>query len=692
MSSNINRQAWVGRHHPVLKQAEPMSPLTVGNGEFAFTVDITGLQSFPESYRVPLGTQSNWGWHSTGGRRKYEQEQLRLKPYDTYGRPVGYAADAAGQEDAFHWLRQNPHRMQLGQIGLVIRLEDGSEAKLEDLQAIDQKLDLWEGIITSRFEAEGLPAVVATCCHPESDQLGISIQSPLLAAGRLAVRIAFPASDVESDEWAESVGLNWNMPNAHHTMIESSEAGSVKWKRSMDDDGCTVTAAWSDGVLRRVSEHEYRIEPEGSPDKLLLTVAFGAEGSDRQIGQSGFHEIEAASRQFWRRFWLEGAAVDLSGSSDPRAVELERRIVLSQYQTAIHCSGSMPPQETGLLYNSWYGKFHLEMHWWHAAHFALWGRTAMLEKSMAWYNWVLPVARELAASQGYEGARWPKMVDPDGRQSPSPIGTLLIWQQPHPIAMAELCYRSHPDDKTLNNYKDIVLESAVFMASFAVWDEASKRYVLGPPVIPAQENHAPEETLNPTFELEYWVYGLELAQRWRERLGLEREPAWDHICAHMAELPVGDGDVYMAHERCPDSFTRFNEDHPSMLGALGILPGKLADRDIMRSTLNKVIAEWKWETAWGWDFPMAAMTAARLGEGNIAVDVLLMDQVKNSYFPNGHNYQRPGLTAYLPGNGGLLTAVAVMACGWEGCTDDRAPGFPKDGTWVVRSEGLSKLI
>ena len=53
----------------------------------------------------------------------------------------------------------------------------------------------------------------------------------------------------------------------------------------------------------------------------------------------------------------------------------------------------MPPQETGLTVNSWYGKFHLEMHWWHAAHFALWNRTPLLEKSLGWYDRILPAAR-----------------------------------------------------------------------------------------------------------------------------------------------------------------------------------------------------------------------------------------------------------------------------------------------------------
>ena len=45
-----------------------------------------------------------------------------------------------------------------------------------------------------------------------------------------------------------------------------------------------------------------------------------------------------------------------------------------EYVMAVHDAGSFPPQETGLGVNSWYGKFHMEMYWWHAAHWALWGR------------------------------------------------------------------------------------------------------------------------------------------------------------------------------------------------------------------------------------------------------------------------------------------------------------------------------
>jgi hypothetical protein len=56
------------------------------------------------------------------------------------------------------------------------------------------------------------------------------------------------------------------------------------------------------------------------------------------------------------------------------------------------------------------------------------------------------------------------------------------------------------------------------MADYAAFDSESNRYVLGPALIPAQENHAPDDTLNPTGELAYWHWGLQTAQVWRATL------------------------------------------------------------------------------------------------------------------------------------------------------------------------------
>jgi protein-glucosylgalactosylhydroxylysine glucosidase len=229
---------------------------------------------------------------------------------------------------------------------------------------------------------------------------------------------------------------------------------------------------------------------------------------------------------------------------------------------AIHCAGRYPPQEGGLTFNSWEGKFHLEMHWWHAAHFALWGRLPLLERSLGFYRQILPRARATA----------------------------------------------------------------------------------------------------------------------------------QRVLDGLSELPVSSG-KYLFAESAPDSYDdpRWARDHPSVTAALGVLPGRGVDPAVMRRTLDWIREHWSWPDTWGWDYPMLAMSAARLGQQDRPIDALLRDTPKNQYRRSGHNHQREGLTVYLPGNGGLLAAVAMMAAGWDGAPHRHAPGFPADGSWKVRWEGLKRL-
>jgi hypothetical protein len=349
----------------------------------------------------------------------------------------------------------------------------------------------------------------------------------------------------------------------------------------------------------------------------------------------------------------------------------------------------MPPQETGLVTNSWFGKAHLEMFWWHAAHFALWDRAPLLARPLDWYRDLLPRARATARAQGYEGARWPKMVGPDGQESPSGVGTYLLWQQPHPIYLAELLWRDGQSRSVLDRYAPIVFESAAFMTSFAA-AEADGRFHLPSPLIPAQETYGRMKAAmrDPTFELAYWRWALGVAQEWRVRLGQPREPSWDRVRHGLVTPTVRDGRYTAVGV---DPFTT-PTDHPSMLMAYGFLPPTEGiDAATMARTYDWVRANWAWESTWGWDYPALAMTAARLGRPRDAIDALLLDVPKNRWVANGHNPQRPNLPVYLPSNGGLLAAVAMMAAGWDGAPRRHAPGFPDDGTWTVRVERVRPL-
>jgi hypothetical protein len=683
-AGGVDRRATVGRHNPKVTKVDPFSALTVGNGNFAFTADVTGLQSFDAAYKTdfPLCTASHWGWHTTPLPAGLKIEDYRYKNYNTYGRQVGYATERTGQEALYNWLRENPHRMHLGRIGFEIKKEDGSPGQITDVANINQELDLWSGVLTSRFDVQGQPVTVVTACHPDRDLLGIHVESPLLASGRLMVVVAFPFA---------SPGVtmaDWSGPDRHVTRVDLG-SHRADFHRKLDDDRYDVSLAWEAGQFARRGAHEFTLaRSDGGPLDVVCAFAPAIAGG----ALPGAADTRQASARHWEEFWTGGGAIDLSGSTDARAEELERRIVLSQYNTALHDAGPMPAAETGLLNNSasWYGKFHLEMHWWHSAHFAAWNRFALLDNSLGWYGRIMHVGLATAARQGYRGCRWPKMVGPDGRDSPSPIAPLLIWQQPHPIYYAELAYRQDSSAATLAKWREIVFQTADFMASFAVKD-AGGRYVLGPPIKTVPENTETTTNINPTFELAYWRFGLRTALEWRRRLGMPPEPAWADVLANLAPLPVNDG-LYLMQEGMSDTYTNWNKEHPSLLGAFGAQPSDGVDIATMRRTVRKVMEVWQWDTGWGWDFPMVAMAAARCGESELAVNALMIESPKNRYHPNGHVYQRPGLTAYLPANGGLLSAVAMMAAGWTGGPQTHAPGFPDNGKWGVKAEGLRVWI
>ena len=683
----IDRHALVTRHDVVLTNFDAANPLSVGNGEFCFTVDATGLQTFPEAFEktTPLGTLSDWGWHTSPNPNGWDIDKFQFKEYtNLLGRAVPYADVPHNQQTPeIKWLRANPHRLHLGQIGFVLKHADGSLATTNDLTDISQRLDLWDGEIVSHFKFDGELVDVETVCDPKLDAVAVRVQSPLLKSQRLAIQIHFPygTGDVKTADWSQ--------PDAHETIFSQDKTNAGHFGRKLDNDTYAVDAQWSaDASITNTAKHQFEIRPGKKSDALELVCAFAPKANSRL---TDFAQAKSNAQKNWNDFWQTGGAIDLSGSQDPRWFELERRIVLSQYLTAIQSAGSNPPQETGLTYNTWEGKFHLEMHWWHEAHFALWNRLPLLEKSLDYYQKILSRAEGTAQKQGYAGARWPKMTSPSGAESPSPVGPFLVWQEPHPIFHAELCWREHLDQATLEKYRDIVFQTADFMASYATWDTNTSRYVLGPTLQCAQEIFPKDKTFNPTFELTYFRWALETAQSWRERLNLPREKKWDHVLQHLAKPAVADG-KYLFSETTPDCYTNpiWNKDHPAVLGALSFVPGPQIDPGTMRHTLDWIWQNWNWPDTWGWDYPMLAMTAARLGEPERAIDALLLDTPKNHYGLNGHVYQRPGLTIYLPANGGLLYATALMAAGWDGAPKKSAPGFPDNGQWTVRWENLRR--
>jgi protein-glucosylgalactosylhydroxylysine glucosidase len=580
---------------------------------------------------------------------------------------------ACGQAEAANYIRQNPHRIHLATVGWHITKADGTKVAVSDIQNIDQTLDPWKGEITSHFTVEGTTVEVVSVMSQTEDRLVVQVKSGLLREGRLGITINYPYPTDQFQD--EAVLFDANEPSRLQT--SQPDPMQVTIRRQLDTTRYFTQLRSSVEIpVVTPTDRGFVLKPADSDSTWSFDITFSQQ--EKSVTKETFEGLRKKANTDLADFWNSGMMIDFGGTEDSRAVEIERRMVLSLYLTKINCGGKTPPQETGLTYNSWYGKPHMEMAWWHGVHYAMWGRPEVLESHMDWYLRSIGVARQIAERQGFEGVRWQKMTDPWGGETASSVGSYLLWQQPHIITFAELIYGGSPTKEVLEKYDEVVQETAAFMADFAWYDPELKRYILGPGVIAAQERFDPKTTFNPTYELAYWRWALEAAQQWRERQGQPRNEKWDEVLKGLSPLPQLDG-LYLAAESAPESYDSlyYMTDHPSVLGAYGMLPAtKGLDTAVMHRTFNKIWADWQWHDTWGWDFPMVAMTATRLGDAEKAVDGLLMPITTNIYLPNGHNYQTDRLRLYLPGNGGVLAALAMMA--------KQENGWPEG--WVVRVE------
>lgn len=349
----------------------------------------------------------------------------------------------------------------------------------------------------------------------------------------------------------------------------------------------------------------------------------------------------------------------------------------------------------------------MEMYLWHGVPLTLWSHPALLNRSLSHiYTDLLPNALTLARRQGYTGARWGKMTGPVLSDAPGEINALLIWQQPHAMYFAETEYQrlrgtSDPssDDGSgvLSKWDEVLSATADFMASYAHYNHSTNFFDLGPPMYPASENTNPNATRNPTFELAYWRFGLDVAIRWKERLGASVPEPWLRVRDNLALLPTASinattGPTFPIYEGVPGMWTdnATTMDHPSMAFLHGILPPPLSGPPIpletLANTADHIKKYWDLDQSFGWDFPLLAMNSLRLGDVQSAVDYLLHPTFAfdDAGYPVGGS-RVP--TPYFPSSGGFLWAVAMMAGGWEG---GEGSHFPEG--WGAVVEGFEPVL
>ncbi|KZT64728.1 hypothetical protein DAEQUDRAFT_814784 [Daedalea quercina L-15889] len=691
-ASSIPRYAVVSRYNPVRNASSASTPMQVGNGFFAFGADVTGLQTFQ-----PWAIMSDWGWKNDSlPEGVTEEDILTYRGVVWDGVQYEFGGPAAPQQ----WLISNPNRANLGRVGLLFRGADGHFVNMTeaDLSDVHQRLDLWSGTITSSFTVQGQTVIVETFAAQSSSAVAFAVYSDLLAEGRLGLFLDFPWNDGSQKFQAPFVGY-WNETTNHTTELNTGSGLGMNVHAEINhtEVAATVFASIGGGSPFSISRdsptaHRYSVFP-ATESSLFSTVVSYSLAPVAAI--PNVTEIAEESTVTWDAYWSSNGFIDVyTGSTDPRADELQRRIILSRYLMRVNEAGHTPPQESGLVNTGWYGKFHMEMFFWHSCHWALWNNWDLLNRSVDVYDRFLQTSIERAQVQeGYKhGARWSKMTDPSGRSAPGEINELLIWQQPHPLVFAEYEYRATGSQETLERWRDVVSQTADWMAAYARFNESTGVYDLGPPMYVVSEDTNPNVTRNPAFELSYWRFGLGIAQTWMERLEVEAPAAWSEVADNLAPLPVEDG-LYAVYEGIETDFwtdPTYTNSHPALAGLYGWLPATAnVSVDMAIATADKVWTTWNVSNLWGWDFPMLAMSAARMGDRDKAIEWLL-----NPYFefddvgmPVG-GAQVP--TPYFPGSGGLLYAVAMMAAGWDSSTE-AAPGFPSDG-WSVRTDNIERAI
>lgn len=227
--SPIDRRAIVTRFNPTRESTvNATTPIQVGNGNFAFGSDITSLQTF-----LPFATMASWGWKTDAlpeGRTQEEVDGYEGVSWDNHGRPVRY--DFGGPPDIEAWLRGNPNRVNLGRVGLQFwsTKVDGEERRVldvaeSDLRGASQTLDMWTGIMTSRFEFEGTEVQIRVASDFETDTIAVTLESELVREGRLGLFIDFPWNEGKEKFSAPFIGL-WDVPEKHTTdlTLHSSSA------------------------------------------------------------------------------------------------------------------------------------------------------------------------------------------------------------------------------------------------------------------------------------------------------------------------------------------------------------------------------------------------------------------------------------------------------------------------------------
>ena len=163
---------------------------------------------------------------------------------------------------------------------------------------------------------------------------------------------------------------------------------------------------------------------------------------------------------------------------------------------------------------------------------------------------------------------------------------------------------------------------------------------------------------------------------------MPREPKWDEILAKLSKPPVVDGLCVDAENAiCPARYQtpkgKFLP-RPAWFEAFGCMRGDEVDKEAMSRTFDQIWNETndgcQW-LFWGCDFPMLAMTAARLGKTREALDIAAFGASQQRR--SGQRFQSGRLDALSAGNRRPALGHRPHGCRLGGRPRQTRPRFPR---------------
>ncbi|KAG6849133.1 hypothetical protein H0H93_011043 [Arthromyces matolae] len=163
--------------------------------------------------------------------------------------------------------------------------------------------------------------------------------------GRLGVFLDFPWNDGSTKFSAPFVG-NWNAAPNHTTSLQLKGDNGATILHTMVAATFKTSVVGNDFEISRDSaeEHRYTVQPSTKSSTFSLTINYGLPAD--QGTPPSTEDVFVSSTKAWEDYWSTSGFVDvLTGSTDPRAEELQRRIILSRYLMRVNEAGDTPPQE-----------------------------------------------------------------------------------------------------------------------------------------------------------------------------------------------------------------------------------------------------------------------------------------------------------------------------------------------------------